>query len=150
VTVYDDTRGKLLFPAQVVEALAQVASAPVYGPSDTYLGRGVVGGYMDSFELMGASAADLALEILAGRSPSTIDRQPSQNRRFLVDVRQLLRWQLSESNLPADTVLSFKQMTLWEEHHDTWPRRRILVARGLSGGWLHHGCRSRCQPDSQC
>jgi len=116
VTVYDDTTGKLLFPAQVVEALAQVASAPVYGPSDTYLGRGVVGGYMDSFELMGASAADLALEILAGRSPSTIDPQPSQNRRFLVDVRQLLRWQLSESNLPADTVLSFKQMTLWEEH----------------------------------
>ena len=82
MTVYDDTTGKLLFPAQVVEALAQVASAPVYGPSDTYLGRGVVGGYMDSFELMGASAADLALEILAGRSPSTIDPQPSQIADF--------------------------------------------------------------------
>src|SRR5712664_3351089 len=35
-------------------------------------------------------------------------------------------------------------------HHHTWPRRLILVARGLSGGWLHHGRRSRCQPDSQC
>ncbi len=29
-------------------------------------------------------------------------------------------------------------------HHDTGPRRRILVARGLSCGWLHNGRRSRC------
>jgi PAS domain S-box-containing protein len=116
VTDYDDSTGEPLFPAQVVEALAQAASAPVYGPSDTYLGRGVVGGYMDSFELMGASAADLALEILAGKNPSSIDPQLSANRKFLVDARQLARWHLSEKNLPKDAVVSFKQPTLWEEH----------------------------------
>jgi PAS domain S-box-containing protein len=118
VTDYDDSTGELLFPAQVVEALAQAASAPVYGPSDTYLGRGVVGGYMDSFELMGASAADLALKILAGANPSSIDPQLSANRNFLVDARQLARWQLSEKNLPKDAVVSFKQPTLWEEHRN--------------------------------
>src|SRR5882757_7959248 len=118
ITDYDDSTGKPLFPAQVVEALAQAASAPVYGPSDTYLGRGVVGGYMDSFELMGASAADLALEILAGRNPSSIDPQLSANRKFFVDARQMARWQLSEKNLPQDTVVSFKRPTLWEEHRD--------------------------------
>jgi PAS domain S-box-containing protein len=116
VTDFDDTTGEPLSPAQVVEALSRVASAPIYGPSDTYLGRGVVGGYMDSFELMGASAADLALEILAGRNPSSINPQLSANRNFLVDARQLARWQLSEKNLPADTIVSFKQPTLWEEH----------------------------------
>ncbi|HEY5073820.1 MAG TPA: ABC transporter substrate binding protein [Pyrinomonadaceae bacterium] len=116
VTDFDDTTGEPLSPAQVVEALAPVASAPIYGPSDTYLGRGVVGGYMDSFELMGASAADLALEILAGRNPSSIDPQLSANRNFLVDARQLARWQLSEKNLPADTIVAFKKPTLWEEH----------------------------------
>jgi PAS domain S-box-containing protein len=118
VTDYDDSTGEPLFPAQVVEALAQAASAPVYGPSDTYLGRGVVGGYMDSFDLMGTSAADLALEVLAGRNPTTIDSRPSQNRKFQVDARQLLRWKLSERNLPADAIVSFKQPTLWEEHRD--------------------------------
>jgi PAS domain S-box-containing protein len=118
VTDFDDTTGEPLSPAQVVEALAPVASAPIYGPSDTYLGRGVVGGYMDSFELMGASAADLALEILAGRNPNSIDPQLSANRKFLIDARQLARWQLSETNLPKDTVVSFKQPTLWEEHRN--------------------------------
>jgi PAS domain S-box-containing protein len=116
VTVYGDGTGRSFIPALVVEALAKAASAPVYGPSDTYLGRGVVGGYMDSFDLMGAEAADLALEILAGRDPATIEPKLSQNRSFQVDARQLLRWKLSEKNLPADTVMSFKQPTLWEEH----------------------------------
>jgi PAS domain S-box-containing protein len=118
VTDYDNSTGEPLVPAQVVEALAQAASAPVYGPSDTYLGLGVVGGYMDSFELMGLNAADVALEVLAGRNPGSISPQVSANRRFQVDARQLLRWGLSEKNLPADTVLSFKQPTLWEEHRD--------------------------------
>jgi hypothetical protein len=36
-----------------------------------------------------------------------------------------------------------------DDGRDAWPRRRVLVARGLSGGWLDHGSRSRCQPDSQ-
>ncbi len=73
---------------------------------------------MDSFELMGASAADMALEVLAGKNPTEIDPQPSQNRKFQVDARQLLRWKLSEKNLPADAVVSFKQPTLWEEHRN--------------------------------
>jgi signal transduction histidine kinase len=118
VTVYADGTGRSFVPAQVVEALAGVASAPMYGPSDTYLGRGVVGGYMDSFGLMGAGAADIALQILAGKDPGAINPRLSQNRKFQVDFRQLLRWKLSERNLPEDTVLSFKQPTLWEEHRD--------------------------------
>jgi PAS domain S-box-containing protein len=116
VTVYGDGTNRSFIPALVVEALAQVASAPVYGPSDTYLGRGVVGGYMDSFDLMGAEAADLALEVLAGKDPATIDPKLSKNRSFQVDARQMLRWKLSEKNLPAGTIVSFKQPTLWEEH----------------------------------
>ncbi len=116
VTVYGDTTGRSFVSAQVVEALARVSSAPVYGPSDTYLGRGVVGGYMDSFDLMGADAADLALGILAGRDPATINPKLSQNRGFQVDARQLARWKMSESNLPAGTILSFKEPGLWEEH----------------------------------
>ena len=125
VTDYDDSTGKTLFPYQVVEPLAQVASAPVYGPSDTYLGRGIVGGYMDSFELMGANAADMVLEVLAGKDPTTIEPLPSQNRKFQVDARQMQRWGLSERNLPKDAVMSFKQPTLWEEH------RKLVLATVL-------------------
>jgi signal transduction histidine kinase len=119
VTVYRDGTGRSFVPADVVEGLARVAAAPMYGPSDTYLARGVVGGYMDSFDLMGSGAADIALEVLVGKDPNAIGPpRLSQSRKFQVDARQLLRWNLSEKNLPKDTVLSFKQPTLWEEHRN--------------------------------
>src|SRR5712672_2360837 len=36
-------------------------------------------------------------------------------------------------------------LTTVSTHHDTWPRRRILVVRRLRSRWLHHGRRSGCQ-----
>jgi signal transduction histidine kinase len=116
VTVYGDGTGRPFVPALVVEALAAAASAPVYGPSDTYLGRGIVGGHMSSFEAMGAEAADMALDILDGKDPTTVAPKSSEDRKFQIDARQLERWKLSEKNLPKGTIVSFKQPTLWEEH----------------------------------
>jgi signal transduction histidine kinase len=118
VTVYGDNTGRSFMPAEVVERLAKAATAPIYGPSETYLGRGIVGGYMDSFALMGSDAADMALEVLAGKDPSAIDPRRSQDRKFQVDARQLARWKLSELNLPERTVLFFKDLSLWEEHRN--------------------------------
>jgi signal transduction histidine kinase len=118
VTLYGDNTGRSFMQAEAVESLAKVATAPIYGPSETYLGRGIVGGYMDSFVLMGSAAADMALEVLAGKDPNAIDPRPSQDRKFQVDARQLARWKLSELNLPKGTVLFFKDLSLWEEHRN--------------------------------
>jgi PAS domain S-box-containing protein len=116
MTVYGDGTGRPFVPAEVVAALAQVAGAPIYGPSDNYLGRGIVGGYTDSYELMGSSAADMALEVLAGRNPATISPKPSENRSYKVDARQLQRWKIAERSLPKGTVVYFREPTLWDEH----------------------------------
>jgi PAS domain S-box-containing protein len=116
MTVYGDGTSRSFVPAEVLSALSEVASAPIYGPSDNYLGRGIVGGYTDSYELMGTSAADIALEILAGKSPTTIAPKPSENRSYKVDARQLSRWKIAETTLPERTLVYFKQPTIWEEH----------------------------------
>jgi PAS domain S-box-containing protein len=118
MTVYGDGTGRSFVPAEVLETLTQVSSAPIYGPSDNYLGRGIVGGYTDSYELMGASAAGMVLEILAGGNPAKIAPRPSENRSYKVDARQLQRWHISERNLPAGTAVYFKQPTIWDEHRD--------------------------------
>jgi signal transduction histidine kinase len=118
LTVYGDNTGRSFMPAEVVEGLAKVASAPIYGPYETYLGRGIVGGYMDSYASMGSAAADMALEVLAGKDPNAIDPQFGQDRKLQVDARQLARWKLSEINLPKGSVLFFKDLSLWEEHRN--------------------------------
>jgi signal transduction histidine kinase len=126
-TVVDDGSSRTLVPAQVVEGLAKVASAPIYGSADAYLGLGIVGGYIDLREDSGIAAADLALEILAGKDPRAITPRPSNALTFRVDARQLRRWQLSGMRLPAGTITYFKEPTAWEQYR--W--QIMLIAAAL-------------------
>jgi signal transduction histidine kinase len=118
MTVYGDGSGRTFVPVEVLSDLTWVASAPIYGPSDNYLGRGIVGGYTDSYQLMGTSAAGMTLDILGGKNPATIAPRPSDNRTYKVDARQLLRWKFAESSLPKGTAVYFKEPTIWDEHRN--------------------------------
>ena len=76
--VFEDGLGNTFVPAEVVGPLSSAANAPVYGHYSTYVGRGVVGGRVVSFEAEGANAARVAVRILAGETP---ERTPSPGRR---------------------------------------------------------------------
>ena len=116
LTYFADDLGERYVSPEVVGKIANAASAPVYSPYPTAFGSGIVGGYSDFNESMGAQTADLALAILAGKNPNAISPQLSTSGAYRVDDRQLTRWHLSEANLPAGTVVSFKKPTLWEQH----------------------------------
>ena len=87
-------------------------SAPVYGPYDTYIGQGVVGGKAATFESMGDVVAGLVLDAIAGKPIADVDVPQT----FFADARQLKRWGLSESALPAGTAVSFRQPGIWQQH----------------------------------
>jgi signal transduction histidine kinase len=92
------------------------ANAPIYAPYSTYFGRGIVGGYMDTFEGMGTQTADLVLNILEGRETVASGPRKSTSQAFRVDARQLERWGLSTQDLPGGAVVAHKSPTLWESH----------------------------------
>src|SRR5438046_7952674 len=64
-----DAAGKIFIPAEALKLVAAAANAPIYGFADSFMGRGIVGGHVLSFEMEGKHAADLALRILAGKLP---------------------------------------------------------------------------------
>ncbi|MGH6917172.1 MAG: ABC transporter substrate-binding protein, partial [Geminicoccaceae bacterium] len=64
LTIFEDGTGELFIPRDLTAVLSDAASAPVYGVYETYLSRGIVGGYMESFEAIGRETARLALRIL--------------------------------------------------------------------------------------
>ena len=68
-TVFTDGAGTRFYGRDVAKLISTAANAPVYGLYDTYLGFGIVGGYMSRFEDIGSSAAGIALRILARRKP---------------------------------------------------------------------------------
>jgi PAS domain S-box-containing protein len=116
LTIFADSEGNAFVPAQVAGSLAAVSPAPLYAPYDTYIGNGIVGGFVETFESVGVQAADMALQILAGKDPATIAPQTNPGQAYRVDYRALERWRLQESKLPPDTVVLFKKPTIWTEH----------------------------------
>ncbi|SDR63376.1 PAS domain S-box-containing protein [Rhizobiales bacterium GAS113] len=115
-TVFQDGAGQSFNPGDVAERLAESASAPVYAIYDSYLGRGIVGGYMDTFDAIGRSAGRLGLRILAGERPETIPPGPTQASGNYIDWRQLQRWGLDASRLPPGSILRFREPSLWESY----------------------------------
>jgi signal transduction histidine kinase len=112
--VCQDGAGKVFAPADVVERLAAAANAPVYGHLDTFLGRGVVGGRVVSFQAEGAKAARLALRVLAGEAPDAIAAPEAGENTPHFDWRQLRRWGIREEGLPRGSVVLHKEPGLWD------------------------------------
>jgi len=107
--------GNLVYPDQVAEFVARVSPVPVYGTSDFYIGRGVVGGVVRSTAETGTRLGDLAAEILNGTRASDL---PIEKARIepVVDWRQVKRWGIRASALPAGTRIEFKPPSVWESY----------------------------------
>lgn len=108
-----DKNGRNYHSFEVITELASSSSAPIYGQSQALLNRGIVGGRLLSFEALGLNGARMGLRILGGESPQSIPQQtlPSVN---MFDWRQLRRWNISESRLPPDSIVLFKEFSVWE------------------------------------
>ena len=96
----------------VLPKITAASNSPVFGMSDTYLGRGIVGGHVVSFEEQGKIAARDIVEILGGKPPWDIPivHAPST---YLFDWRELQRWKLDESKLPAGSAILFREPSVW-------------------------------------
>ena len=114
--IFKDGDGVSRIPARVAADVARASSAPTYAPIDTFLGTGIVGGYMDTFEGSGSATAELVIEVLRRKDATVLPPPITTPHNFAVDARQLQRWGLSENNLPTGTKLMFKAPTLWEQY----------------------------------
>ncbi len=115
----------------VLPKITAASNSPVFGMSDTYLGRGIVGGHVVSFEDQGKIAARDIVEILGGKPPRDIPivNAPSI---YLFDWRELQRWKLDESKLPAESTVLFRKPSVWQQYRRTvLSGLLIIVGLGL-------------------
>ena len=112
-------------PRQSVELIGAASAAPVYGPLDTFLGTGIVGGYMAPYEEQAKQAASLVVLLLNGTAPTAIAPMSIKNVP-VVDWRAVRRWGIDERLLPADTVVRFREPTAWDRY---W--REISLGFGI-------------------
>ena len=114
LTVFADGAGRAFVPHEALSAITRVASAPVYVSVDQYVGLGAVGGHVYSVDTHGRHTAEIGVRILRGEAPSTIPvvELAAYSDRF--DWRQLQRWKLDETHLPAGSQIAFRTPSVWD------------------------------------
>jgi signal transduction histidine kinase len=128
LTYFSDRSDRTFTPAEVARGLAPSIPAPVYAPYNTFMGTGVVGGFIEPFESTGIAIAEMALDILSGKDPASLPPRPNTHQEYRVDYRALQKFGLSERDLPSDTVVLFKKPSIWDEHSGT-----VLAALSVVG-----------------
>jgi PAS domain S-box-containing protein len=112
---FADGTGQVRTPRESLELMAPASAVPVYGPLDTLLGTGIVGGYMAPYEDQGRQAGAIVVRLLNGATPTEI--APSQMPNVpIVDWRQIRRWGFDEHLLPADAIVRFREPTAWDKY----------------------------------
>jgi PAS domain S-box-containing protein len=110
ITLARDATGEPSMPAEAIGRIASVSGAPVYTLLDTHVGSGAIGGYVTRFGEMGKQAGEMGLQLLSGSHP----KDALARSDYLFDWRQLQRWKISESVLPAGSIVLNRQPGIWE------------------------------------
>ena len=116
LTFFKDVQGQeFVSTTDVLPMVVEASNVPVFGVSDTYLGSGIVGGFVVSIEEQSKIVGRDVLEILGGKSPEDIPvvRGPSF---YMFDWRALRRWNLDKGKLPAGSTILFREPTLWKRY----------------------------------
>ena len=89
--------------------------------------------------------ARLVARVLRGEDPSTIPIAATKSAAPVFDWRQVKRWGLDETRLPAASMVLFRQPTFWEQYR--WYAIGALgligLQAGLIGGLLVQGTQRR-------
>ena len=152
LTFGTDQSGTAYADERVLADLHATANAPLFGGQSVYLGHGVVGGTAMPVDGIVHTAVDAAVRLLNGAPANSIDVPPQHPGPPVFDWRELRRWGIAESRLPAGSVVRYRSPSLWEEH-----KRTVLVSLGalvfqslLIGGLLfERRARRRAESESR-
>ena len=127
-----DASGVTFNEDDALKRLHAVSRAPINGLFDHQVGLGIVGGRLYQGELEGVESARVAARILRGEPASNFPPLVIGTREPIYDWRELRRWQISESRLPPNAIVRYREASFWEQYR--WhvvAAIAIIVAQAL-------------------
>ena len=116
--ISSDGKGRSFVPREALLAISRAANAPVFGLYDSFMGYGIVGGRLVSWEHLGKEAAEMALRIMGGEPAASIPFGGEQAYVDLYDWRELKRWNIPESAVPPGSEIRYRELSNWEAHRE--------------------------------
>ena len=118
---------------EALNKLSSAANAPIFSYDGSFFGEAIVGGPMHSVLESSRITAAVAIRILNGEKAGDIKTPPTGFAAPVFDWRQMQRWGISESNLPAGSTVYFREPTAWQRY--SWQiafvTAVILIQAGL-------------------
>jgi PAS domain S-box-containing protein len=114
IGTHRDSSGTLISYEEAMERLSAACPVPSFGFIENRIGHGIVGGRILTGQDHGRSAGELALAVLRGAVPASLQPVMDNPGRFFFDHRQLSRFHLSEAKLPPGSVLINKPSSPFE------------------------------------
>jgi signal transduction histidine kinase len=113
---YSDGEGTFYPPATALRLIAEKANRPIVVASETFLAAGGIGGFVLVPELIGATAARLALRILDGEPVSSMPPTTASVVKPIFNWQQMQRWGVREADLPPGSEIRFREPSLWQSY----------------------------------
>jgi signal transduction histidine kinase len=142
--IFSDGEGAFYSPADALALIAETANRPVVISTESLLGRGGIGGFLQLPTSIGKETAQIAMRVLDGEPVSSIPIAVGDIVRPIFDWQQMRRWGVSEASLPAGSEIRFRDPTVWGQY-----RAQILAilaalfAQAALIGWLIYEHRRR-------
>ncbi|MGC2778123.1 MAG: HAMP domain-containing sensor histidine kinase [Bradyrhizobium sp.] len=99
-----------------LRSLRAVANAPIFSYQEAFFDGYTVGGPMHSISETSDKTVEAVMRILAGEKASAVRIAPLQLGPPKFDWREMQRWSISESDLPAGSEVLFRQAGIWHTY----------------------------------
>jgi signal transduction histidine kinase len=111
-----DGDGRNFTVLESLDRVAAASNAPIYSFMEPWMDHGFVGGKLLSIERPVQTLAGQALRILRGERADDIPTITMNPHVDEVDWRQLRRWNIDESRVPAGTIVQFREPGAWDRY----------------------------------
>ncbi len=104
----DSAGNKFLNSTKALPLIAAASKAPDFGMSDTYIGQGIVGGYVLTFGKQAKITGEIVSKLLDGKKAQELPIAILPGA-YMFDWHELRTWHIPESNLPPGSVVMFQE-----------------------------------------
>ena len=123
VVLREDGAGELFQVMASLSRIASAANAPTYSWADAAVASGIVGGSRRDQLAETKAIATLGVRVLRGERTGDIPVSSLNTDVDQVDWRQLRRWGIDESRVPAEARVLFREPSVWDRY-----QRYIIAA----------------------
>jgi len=116
VLVTEDGAGDKYHPLEFVDRVTAAANRPTYSWVDSGVGHGILGGDLYIQKAAVERIGGLALRVLRGERADSIATSVINLNAVHVDWRQLRRWGINESRVPAGARILFREPSIWDRY----------------------------------